>query len=169
MVDYNLVRDLKLRITDLQCAKLVYAGQKFRILGRVSTSVQCISDGAPAGNTHFKAIVVQDLCQNLYTHSIAGQKLSDKLIGPPYKLLSEPEETKTLPEPTNAKKIQKTSSEPRKSQKRKKAKLSKTAPSESDDDIVSESSDPPPSPISPQVPREVDPEAVLPWLAPHPW
>ena len=120
MVDYNLVRDLKLRITDLQCAKLVYAGQKFRILGRVSTSVQCIFDGAPAGNTHFKALVVQDLYQNLDTHSIAGQKLSDKLKGPPYELLSEPEENKTLTEPT--KKIQKPSLEPSKSRKRKKVK-----------------------------------------------
>ena len=147
MVDYNLVRDLKLRITDLQCAKLVYAGQKFRILGRVSTSVQCISDGAPAGNTHFKALVVQDLYQNLDTHSIAGQKLSDKLIGPPYELLSEPEEIKTPTEPTNAKKIQKPSLEPSKSKKRKKVKISKTAPSVStDDEIVSDSSDPPPSP-----------------------
>ena len=100
--------------------------------------MQCIYDGAPAGNTHFKAIVVQDLYQNLDTHSIAGQKLSDKLIGPPYKLLSEPEESKTLTEPTTVKKIQKTSTEPTKSQKRKKAKLSKNAPSESDDDIVSE-------------------------------
>ena len=88
MVDFNLVRDLKLCITDLQCAKIIYAGQKFRILGHVSTSVQCISDGALAGNTHFKAIVVQDLYQNLDTHSIAGQKLSEKLIGPPYELLS---------------------------------------------------------------------------------
>ena len=130
-------------MTDLQCAKLVYAGQKFRILGRVSTSVQCIFDGAPAGNTHFKALVVQDLYQNLDTHSIAGQKLSDKLKGPPYELLSEPEENKTPTEPT--KKIQKPSLEPSKSRKRK--KVSKTAPSVStDDEIVSDSSDPPPSP-----------------------
>ena len=135
MVDYNLVRDLKLRITDLQCAKLVYAGHKFRILGRVSTSVQCISNGAPAGNTHFKAIVVQDLYQNLDTHSIAGQKLSSKLIGPPYELLSE-QENKNLTEPTIAKKIQK-SSEPPKTKRRKKIK---TVPSES----TSESESSPP-------------------------
>ena len=139
MVDYNLVRDLKLRMTDLQCAKLFYAGHKFRILGHVSTSVQCVSDGAPAGNTHFKAIVVQDLYQNLDTHSIAGQKLSDKLIGPPYKLVSEPttEVDKTFTEPTIAKKIKKSSSDPTNSKKRKKVKFSKNAPSESSSECES--------------------------------
>ena len=58
-------------------------------------------------------------------------------------MLSEPEENKTPTEPT--KKIQKPSLEPSKSRKRK--KVSKTAPSVStDDEIVSDSSDPPPSP-----------------------
>jgi hypothetical protein len=95
--------------------------------------VQCISEGAPAGNTHFKAIVVQDLYQNLDTHSIAGKKLSEKLIDPPYKLLSEPiaEETKTLTEPTIAKKVKKSSSDPTNPKKRKKVKFSKKYPSES--------------------------------------
>ena len=89
LVDYNLVRDLKLRISDLQCAKFSYGGQKLRILGKVSSSVQCILDGRPAGNIHFKATVIQDLFSTFDTHSIAGQKLSDKLIGPPYVLSSE--------------------------------------------------------------------------------
>eukprot|EP00092_Neocalanus_flemingeri_P031813 GFUD01034560.1.p1 GENE.GFUD01034560.1~~GFUD01034560.1.p1 ORF type:complete len:378 (-),score=61.50 GFUD01034560.1:122-1255(-) len=88
MVDYTLVRDLKLRMTDLQCAKLLYGGQKLRILGRISTSVQCISDGISAGNLYFKAIVIQDLYQTFVTHSIASTKLSGKLIGPPFEVIS---------------------------------------------------------------------------------
>jgi len=100
LVDYNLVRDLKLRMTELQCTKMYYAGHKFRILGRFSTSVQCISEGAAAGNAHLKALVIQDLYHNLDTHGVAGQKFSEKLIGPPYKLLTEPAEPKMPTEPT---------------------------------------------------------------------
>jgi len=95
--------------------------------------VQCIAEGAPAGNTHFKAIVVQDLYQNLDTHSIAGQKLSEKLVGPPYKLATEPiaDEKKTLTEPTTAKKHKKSSSDQNNSKKRKQAKFDKKATSDS--------------------------------------
>ena len=58
MVDLNLMRDLNLRMTDMQCSKLLYGGQKLRILGKVSTSVQCIVNGMPAGNMHLKAHVM---------------------------------------------------------------------------------------------------------------
>ena len=53
-----------------------------RILGRISTSFQCIKDGSQADNIHLKATVVQDIYQTFDTNSIAGSKLSDKLIGP---------------------------------------------------------------------------------------
>ena len=76
LIDFNLVRDLKLNMTDLQCAKIQYGGHKMRILGKISTSVQCIKDGSQAGNLHLKATVVQDLYQTFDTHSIAGTKLS---------------------------------------------------------------------------------------------
>jgi len=85
MVDFNLVRDLNLRMTEMQCSKFFYGGQKLRILGKVSTTVQCIVDGAPAGTLHLKAHVVQDLYKLFDVHSIAGTKLSHKLIGPPAK------------------------------------------------------------------------------------
>ena len=49
MVDLNLIRDLNMRMTDMQCTKLFYGGQKLRICGKVSTTVQCIVNGAPAG------------------------------------------------------------------------------------------------------------------------
>ena len=39
-VDYGLINDLGLRMTDLQCRKLFFSGEKLRILGKVSTSVQ---------------------------------------------------------------------------------------------------------------------------------
>ena len=117
LVDYNLVRDLKLRISDLQCAKFSYGGQKLRILGKVSSSVQCILDGRPAGNLYFKATVVQDLFSTFDTHSIAGKKLSEKLTGPPYVLSSE-DNSET--EPTTPKR-----------KKKKKPKSNEASPSDS--------------------------------------
>ena len=97
MVDLSLIRDLNLRMTDMQCSKLLYGGQKLRILGKISTSVQCIVDGMPAGNMHYKAHVIQDLYKLFDTHSIAGNKLSQKLIGPAFHPF--PDES-TEPKPT---------------------------------------------------------------------
>ena len=68
-VDYNLIRDLNLRMSDLQCTKLFYGGQKLRILGKISTTVQCIVDGSPMGHMHFKAHVVEDLKSRFDTHT----------------------------------------------------------------------------------------------------
>ena len=105
-IDYNLVRDLRLRMTDLQCAKLLYGGQKMRILGKISTTVQCIADGSPAGNMHIKAMVVQDLYTSFDTHSIAGSKLSEKLIGQPFKLIISNDDDEST-EPTEKEKVKK--------------------------------------------------------------
>ena len=80
-VDYDLIHSLNIRMSDLQCRKLSYGGQKLRILGKISTSVQCIVDGVSSGNLQFKAHVVEDLRKVFDTHSIAGIKLSDKLLG----------------------------------------------------------------------------------------
>ena len=114
LVDYSLIRDLKLAMTDLQCAKFNFAGQKLRKLGKISTSVQCISDGKTSGNLHFKATVVQDLYQTFDTHSIAGNKLSKLLLDPPVQPLDE-----SSTEPTQE------------TPQKKKPKLKKTSPSNS--------------------------------------
>ena len=71
-------QDLHLRINDLQCRKLFFGGEKLRILGRISTSVQCIVDGSPLGNIHIKAYVVEDLKRVFNTHVIASEKLHKK-------------------------------------------------------------------------------------------
>lgn len=111
MIDHNLVRELGLRMTDMQCVKMRYGGQNLRILGKISTSVQCIIDGAPVGNMHMKAHVVTDVYQLFNTYAIAGSKLTDKLIGKPKD--DEADDTSDEPtEPTN----------PAKKKKRKKTK-----------------------------------------------
>ena len=82
-VDHKLVTELKLRISDLQCSRLHYGSKKLRILGKVSTSVQCINDGNVSGNLHMKALVVENLCEHFDVHSIAGIKLNQLLTNNP--------------------------------------------------------------------------------------
>ena len=79
LIDYELVRDLKLKMTDIQCKKFFFAGNKLRILGSVSTSVQCVHNGRLIGNHHIRARVVSDLNKTFDTHVIAGDKLKQQL------------------------------------------------------------------------------------------
>ena len=52
LLDYDLVQKLGLKLTDIQCKKFFFHGNKFRILGRVSTAVQCVQDGRISGNNY---------------------------------------------------------------------------------------------------------------------
>jgi len=79
LIDFNLVSDLGLRMTDLQCSKFSYGGQKFRILGKISQTVQTITDGVVSGTVHLSASVVEGLRTVFDSHSIAGRKISEKL------------------------------------------------------------------------------------------
>ena len=79
LLDYDLVRSLGLKMTDLQCRKFSYAGNKLRILGRVSTAVQCLDEGKVSGNYHLKALVVSDLNNMLDTHCVASAKMQQQM------------------------------------------------------------------------------------------
>ena len=79
LIDFNLVNDLNLKMSDLQCTKFYFSGHKMRILGKISTTVQCIQDGRIFGNFHIKARVVEDLHTKLDTHGVAGNKLNEQL------------------------------------------------------------------------------------------
>ena len=81
LLDYNLVRDLGLKMTDLQCHKFSFAGHKMRILGKIAVTVQCIHDGVSSGCFHIKANVVLDLAKNLDTECVAGNKMAAQLRG----------------------------------------------------------------------------------------
>jgi len=98
LVDHKLVTELKLRMSDLQCSKLNYGGKKLRILGKISTSVQCIMGGTVSGNMHIKASVVENLNDHFDVHSIAGNKLSKLLVSPPNCVASDM--ATNSPEPT---------------------------------------------------------------------
>ena len=81
IIDYGLVRDLGLKMTNLQCQKFQFASHKMRILGTVSITVQCIVDGSMCGTTRLKADVVLDLAKNLDTECVAGTKMAAQLKG----------------------------------------------------------------------------------------
>ena len=79
LIDYELVRSLGLKMTDLQCRKFSYAGFKMRTLGKISTAVQCVIDGVSQGTYHVKANVILDLAKNLDSECVAGAKMAAQL------------------------------------------------------------------------------------------
>ena len=81
LLDHNFVRELGLKMTDLQCQKFSFSGFKMRILGKVSITAQCIHDGISSGAFHIKANVVQDLAKNLDSECVAGAKMEAQLKG----------------------------------------------------------------------------------------
>ena len=74
LMDYDLVREMGLKMTDLQCQKFSFAGHKLRILGKVSLTVQCIDNGVSHGAFHIKGNVVLHLAKSLDTECVAGAK-----------------------------------------------------------------------------------------------
>ena len=79
LFDYDLVKSLNLKLTDLQCRKFSFAGNKFRILGRISTTGQCVQNGRSGPNFHLKGLVISDLNKVLDTHCIAGSRMQQQL------------------------------------------------------------------------------------------
>lgn len=76
MIDHNLVMELGLKMSDLQCKKICFAGRKLRLLGKISTTVQCIKEGKMFANIQLRASVVENLGDAIDSHCIAGQKMS---------------------------------------------------------------------------------------------
>ena len=81
LLDYAMVRELGLKMKNLQCKRFSYANYNMRVLGTVITTVQCIQDGEMCGTTTIKADVVQDLAKNLDVECVAGQKMTVQLRG----------------------------------------------------------------------------------------
>ena len=79
LIDYDLAKSLGLKVTDLQCKKFFFAGNKMRILGLVSTTVQCIQNGRTGSNFHIKGFVIADLYKILDTHCVAGNKMQQQI------------------------------------------------------------------------------------------
>ena len=143
-VDYGLIQDLGLRMTDLQCRKLFFSGEKLRILGKVSTSVQCIIDGSPLGNVHFKAHVVEDLRKVFNTHAIACEKLHKK-FNPSFQLSTDIS-TEPIDDDEDAKQEE---------GKPKKKRRKKSKPAEKTASLKSEKKTSPPSPNLSSPPRNI--------------
>ena len=97
LIDFNLVNDLGLKMSDLQCAKFSFGGQKLRILGRISQTVQTITDGVISGTVHIRANVVEDLRKTFDCHSIAGKKMTEMLSNPSSSATSTAEQSLAQP------------------------------------------------------------------------
>ena len=101
LIDFNLISDLGLKMSDLQCSKFSYGGQKLRILGKISQMVQTITDGVISGTVHLRASVVEGLRTAFDSHSIAGKKFTELLqrkvshTSPPASPASTPSSTST--------------------------------------------------------------------------
>ena len=80
-IDHLLVKELGIKMTEIQCKKLSYCGEKLRILGKVSCTIQCVKEGNIIGSFFLKASVVEDLKQHFDTHGIAGNKMAALLQG----------------------------------------------------------------------------------------
>ena len=78
-IDHHLAKELGLKITDISCKKISFAGKKLRLLGKVSFTAQCVKDGHVFGTIHFKGSVIEDLRLHFDTHAIAGGKMSSVL------------------------------------------------------------------------------------------
>ena len=81
LIDHNLVKELGLKMTNLQCKKIVFLGRKLRLLGKISTTVQCIRNGNVCFNIHFRASVIENLSNVIDSHCVAGQKMALLLSG----------------------------------------------------------------------------------------
>ena len=79
LVDYSLIKDLGLKMYDLQYQKFSYCGHKLRIIGKVSITVQTIHDGLASGSFHIRANVMLDLHKAVDCEAVAGIKLSSCL------------------------------------------------------------------------------------------
>ena len=79
LIDFTLVSELGLKMSDLQCSKFSYGGQKFRVLGKISQTVQTITNGMISGTVHMRASVVEGLRTVFDSHGIAGKKFSELL------------------------------------------------------------------------------------------
>ena len=80
-IDHRLVQELGLKMNDVSCKKLSFAGKKMRILGKVFFTAQCVKNGNIFGTIHFKGSVIEDLRYNFDCHAIAGSKLVSLLQG----------------------------------------------------------------------------------------
>ena len=81
LIDFNLVQQLSIPMSNIQYKKFKYNDNKFRIAGHVSITAQCVKSGSLSGNVHVKAFVVIDLHNILDVDSIAGAKMAVRLTG----------------------------------------------------------------------------------------
>ena len=79
LVDENFVHRLNLNQSNLTCENYRIGSETVRIVGKISTTVQIIAEGAIVGSMQLKANVVRDLKLLFGTEALPGHVLSQKL------------------------------------------------------------------------------------------
>ena len=80
LIDYKLIKELGLKMTDLQCQRFTLGGHKMRRMGHVKMNVQTVLDGFVGASFLYKAKVILDLNNCLDTFSVCGPYLTTKLM-----------------------------------------------------------------------------------------
>ena len=74
LIDHKLVKELGLKLNDVQCSKFSYARQKFRILGKISQTIQTVNNGVILDTAHTRASVVENLSESLILTALLERK-----------------------------------------------------------------------------------------------
>ena len=79
IIDYDFIKSVGLELTDVQCRPFRYDGHKMRILGQVSTTIQCVQDGMITKDFRFEALVASDLYGLLDSHCVIVDKMKERI------------------------------------------------------------------------------------------
>ena len=82
-IDHHLIMELGMKMSDVGCKKICFAGKKLRMLGKVSFTAQCVKDGGVFGNFHVKATVIEDLKGSLQKKKIKSVDFFHPSRAPP--------------------------------------------------------------------------------------
>ena len=79
LIDYDFVRKVGLKLTDIQCMRVTFGGHILRIMGRVRATVQCVKNGRSLGEFKIDARAATDILRRFDTYMVAGRKMKRKL------------------------------------------------------------------------------------------
>lgn len=79
LIDENFVHKLNLTQTNITCENYRLGSETVRLVGKVSTTIQTVSEGIVIGSMQLKATVVRDLKLLFGTEALPGLQLSEKL------------------------------------------------------------------------------------------
>ena len=77
-IDHLLVMELGLKLTEVQCKKISFAGKKLRLLGKINCTVHCT--GQFLGNFHLRRVSQRDLSIHHQTTAAQSHRVSRLIL-----------------------------------------------------------------------------------------